>query len=118
MDAQVLRSPLPRQQQPSTAGAYPVSGAIRSVTERALPNARVHALTLEYGTYGPLRVLHLLRAENRLHHHGEISSALGRKIKAQLRECFCPGDPRWRADLLEVGASVLTQACAALAAPH
>ncbi|MFQ5934926.1 MAG: DUF2817 domain-containing protein [Acidiferrobacterales bacterium] len=97
------------------AGAYVARGLIGELTARVLGHARVHALTLEFGTYALLKVLRLLRLENRLHHYGAPSSAAERKIKSEFLECFCPSDPRWRQAVLEQGGDVLKRAQQALA---
>lgn len=104
----------------STVGSYTASGSLGSFTTAVLSEAQVHAATLEFGTYGQLRLLRALREENRLHHHGEVDSPLGRAIKARLQACFCPADPHWREMVLLTGARVLMEACAALerAAPR
>jgi hypothetical protein len=82
-----------------------------------LSSARVYALTLEFGTFAPLRVLRALRRENWLHHYGG-DSALAREIKAELRQCFCPRETRWRHAVLNKGIGVLRQALHALSAPN
>lgn len=95
---------------------YSASGSVRELSTRVFASARVYALTLEFGTFAPLRVLQALRRENWLHHHGG-DSVFSRKIKAELLQCFCPRAARWRNALLSQGLSVLQQALHALTAP-
>lgn len=91
--------------------AYEVSGHIGELSARILREARVYALTLEFGTYSSLRVIRCLHRENRLHHHGANDTALDRQRKAEIVECFCPRARRWRYRVLEQGVGVLKQAC-------
>ncbi len=95
------------------AGSYVASGSLSSLTAAVLGEAQIYAATLEFGTYGQLRLLRALREENRLHHYGERDSALGRRIKAELQACFCPADPRWRTTVLQTGVRILIDACTA-----
>ena len=98
------------------SASYRASGSVRELTARVLSSARVYALTLEFGTFAPLRVLRALRRENWLHHYGG-DSALAREIKAELQQCFCPRETRWRHAVLNKGIGVLQQALHALSAP-
>ena len=52
----------------------------------------------EFGTYGPLKVLHALREENRWHHHG--AGTLAHPAKLRLKQAFCPDDEKWRQAVL------------------
>jgi Protein of unknown function (DUF2817) len=94
----------------SASANYNASGSVRELSTRALSSARVYALTLEFGTFSPLRVLRVLYQENWLHHHGDSSSVLGRKVKAELLQCFCPRQVCWRHTVLSKGLAVLQQA--------
>ncbi len=92
-------------------GAYEVNGHIGALSARLLAEARVYAVTLEFGTYSALRVIRCLRRENQLHHQGTSNSLSGRQHKAEMMECFCPRARRWRYRVLEQGMNVLKQAC-------
>jgi hypothetical protein len=96
---------------------YSATGSVRELSTRVLSNARVYALTLEFGTFTPLRVLRALRRENWLHQCGG-NSVLADKIKAELRQCFCPQETRWRHPVLNKGVGVLREALRALSAPN
>lgn len=67
------------------------------------------AAVLEFGTYPPVRVLRMLRRENRLHHFGELRSRRAARIKAEMLETFFPSDPAWRAALLTGGRRVFAR---------
>ena len=71
----------------------------------ALPaRARMYAVTQEFGTYAPLKVLHALRQENRWHHYG--GGSLAHPTKARLKEMFAPATHRWRETTVEHGTSL------------
>lgn len=65
---------------------------------------------LEFGTYGPLRVLAALRAENRAHHHCTPGAAAYERAKRELVECFCPASGLWRRKALGRALEVIEQA--------
>ncbi len=90
--------------------AYPASGDIGELTQNVFAYCRVYPATLEFGTYSLWHTLAMLRTENRLHYYGSIDSAIGRKIKTDFRETFCPADPGWRLAILESGGKVLRRA--------
>ena len=65
---------------------------------------------LEFGTYGPLRVLAALRSENRAHHHSVPGAAAYGRAKRELVECFCPARRLWRRKALGRALEVIGQA--------
>ena len=67
---------------------------------------------LEFGTYGALRVLAALRAENRAHHHSVPGAAAYARAKRELVECFCPARELWRRKALARALEVIEQAVA------
>ncbi len=71
-------------------------------------------LCAEFGTYPILKVLAGIRAENQAHHWGRPDDPGTRRAKARLRELFCPASPRWRARVLERGATLIRQAVSGL----
>jgi hypothetical protein len=79
---------------------------------KALPDARVDAVTVEFGTFGGLRILHALREENRWHHYG--SGSLDHPAKQRLRTAFNPDAARWRNAVIAQGTQLLARAVAAL----
>ena len=97
---------------PFAAMPYNNQGGLCAALPLVLPHARVAALTQEFGTYLPLRILHALREENRWHHYGKGS--LDHPSKRRLLRSFCPPAPTWRTAVLEQGRSLVQQAVAAL----
>ena len=71
-------------------------------------------LALEFGTVSIPTVLHALCAENWLHHYGNLDSALGRKIKEDLKCAFCPPEQSWENGVIGRSEDVLRQAIAGL----
>ena len=97
-------TPLDAEESP----AYRIRGALNSVLPQAVPKATVFAITQEFGTYGPTKVLHALREENRWHHYG--GGTPGHPTKQILKETFYPQRETWRARVLQRGAELLDQA--------
>ena len=93
--------------EPRHGPAYRVRGGLSSVF-RARPDTNGCLVCQEFGTYGPLRVLHALREENRWHHYG--AGTLDHPVKQTFKRTFCPDDQRWRQSVLDRGAALLGQA--------
>jgi hypothetical protein len=66
----------------------------------------------EFGTHNPIRVLHVLREENRWHHFGEQS--LSHPAKAKLKDVFYPPSLRWRQRVLLRGQALIEKAVGTL----
>ncbi|MCY4635056.1 MAG: M14 family metallopeptidase [Acidobacteria bacterium] len=75
---------------------YAARGVMGAWLARHAGPRRYRFACLEFGTYGPLRVLAALRAENRAHHHSVASAAAYGRAKRELVECFCPARGPWR----------------------
>ncbi|MFQ6017126.1 MAG: M14 family metallopeptidase [Kiloniellaceae bacterium] len=73
-----------------------LTGVNLSGIERALPQARMTGIALEYGTLPTEQVKLALRADNWLHVHGRLDSKKGRTIKAQIREAFYQDADDWK----------------------
>ncbi|OAB56115.1 hypothetical protein AY599_27870 [Leptolyngbya valderiana BDU 20041] len=56
---------------------------------------------LEYGTIPMPEVRLAMRADNWLHHHGQLDSPKGRAIKAQIRAAFYPETVAWKTQVWE-----------------
>jgi hypothetical protein len=56
-----------------------------------------------------------LRADNWLHLHGDLDTALGRDIKAEIRRCFYPDADDWKEAVWERGLETQRLAIAGLA---
>jgi hypothetical protein len=103
---------------PESGPAYRIKGTYNSTFRTLLPRASLFLIGQEFGTYGPVRVLRALRAENRSHHYGSGSD---RHLAARaLRETFAPDDDAWRRSVLARGRAVMGQALELLAhgEPH
>jgi hypothetical protein len=61
----------------------------------------------EFGTYGPLRILAGLRAENQAHHWADPTSAASARAKRRLRELFAPAAPGWRTAVIRRGVELV-----------
>ncbi len=64
----------------------------------------------EFGTYGNLRVLAGLRAENQAHYWGQAQDRGTLSAKARLRELFCPASAQWRTRALAQGTELVEKA--------
>ena len=88
------------------ATAYRVSGLFGEWLTHRFHDRHYRFVGAEFGTYGILRVLSALRAENRQHHFGAAKSEAERRVKTELMECFCPRSSSWRervvADALQI----------------
>ncbi len=84
-----------------TSASQPILGMNQTAMVEALPNAQVHVVALEYGTWEPATVLTALRADNWLHKHGEIDGPQGRAIKKQIRHALYPDADDWRTQVWE-----------------
>ena len=82
--------------------------------EEAVPEAKVTAIALEYGTLPSPEVRLALRADNWLHLHGELESAKGQAIKAQIRAAFYQDQDDWKDMIWERGVESQRMALAGL----
>ena len=93
--------------------AYRTTGSIDNGVRRAAPKATLYFICQEFGTYGPLTNLQVLRDENRWHHYG--SGALSHPSKKKLKDTFYPDDDSWRLKILQRGRDLFNQALGVLA---
>jgi len=98
--------------QPDLGHAYRIEGGLESMIFRVFSKHRPTFIGQEFGTYGPIKVLHALREENRWHHYGE--GTLDHATKRSLKETFCPEDETWRRAVLKRGTELVAQAKAEL----
>lgn len=96
------------------ATAYRVSGIFGEWLQERFRTREYRFVAAEFGTYGVIRVLGAIRAENRAHHHGVENSVIYQSAKAELLECFCPRDKLWRKQVVESGLNIVAQATLAL----
>jgi hypothetical protein len=98
-----------------SSSSAPVSGDITFGVERALPQAEITGVTLEYGTVSVKDVLDAVRADNWLHAHGDLRAHQARDIKAQIRSAFYPEADDWKNMVFERSVDVLRRTAAGLA---
>jgi hypothetical protein len=79
-----------------TSTSAVVVGVMTDAFPQELPDAEVTPVALEYGTYTVPEVLNAVRADNWLHHRGDLGSAQGRALKADMKERFFPSGDKWR----------------------
>jgi len=73
-----------------------VVGVMMDAFPQELPDAEVTSIAIEYGTYSVPEVLGAVRADNWLHQRGDLNSALGQQLKADMKERFYPAGDKWR----------------------
>jgi len=96
--------------QVSKAATASLRGTTTVAVPAMLPNAEVTSVTLEFGTFGPVKVLRALQAENWLHHHGGSNPAQASRIKARLKQVFYPETDDWKHQVWEQGQLIAGQA--------
>jgi hypothetical protein len=79
-----------------TSTSAVVVGVMTDAFPQELPDAEVTSIAIEYGTYTVPEVLGAVRADNWLHQRGDLKSALGKEIKADIKERFFPSGDKWR----------------------
>ncbi len=79
-----------------TSTSAVVVGVMTDAFPQELPDAEVTPVALEYGTYTVPEVLTAVRADNWVHHRGDLGSAQGRALKADIKERFFPAGDKWR----------------------
>jgi hypothetical protein len=79
-----------------TSTSAVVTGCMTDAFPQELPDAEVTSIAIEYGTYSVPEVLGAVRADNWLHQRGDLESAQGRALKADMKERFFPAGDKWR----------------------
>ena len=79
-----------------SSSSAPVTGISLEAWERGMPQAKVAAIALEFGTLPLDQVLLAVRADNWLHAHGDLNSDLGKRIKRQARDAFYQDADDWK----------------------
>jgi hypothetical protein len=79
-----------------TSTSAVVVGVMTDAFSQELPDAEVTPIAIEYGTYSVPEVLAAVRADNWLHHRGDLKSALAKELKADMKERFFPAGDKWR----------------------
>lgn len=103
---------------PGRAGAtgYRVSGLFGDWLQAHFRGRAYRFLVAEFGTYDIVRVLKVLRAENRAHHYCSPDSRAYRRAKAAMRECFCPASTAWRLQVVRATLDIVERGVRALKA--
>ena len=104
----------------STRAGESVSAPLCGVIETGLTEAVAEGIeftpfTAEFGTVPAERVFWALRADNWLHHHGDLGSERAAGIRAELLHAFRPEDARWKRAVLERGRDVVQRTAAGVA---
>ena len=89
--------------------AYRATGTFGQWLQHHFADREYRFVTAEFGTYGPIRVLAAIRAENRAHHFAAEQSPVYRNAKQELKECFCPVDIFWRQQAITAGLDIMEQ---------
>ncbi len=89
--------------------AYRVSGSFDEWMQNHFSARDYRFAGAEFGTYGVIRVLAALRAENRAHYYSPKGSPSFQRAKKELLECFCPNDPAWRRKVVESALGIIDQ---------
>ena len=72
--------------------AYNARGGLGRWCQQQFASQQYTYLCIEFGTYGPLRMLRALRLENQAWQSGERPD----QVVKMMKERFCPSSPRWR----------------------
>ncbi len=94
--------------------AYQASGVFGTWMQEHFANRTYRTVGAEFGTYGVVRILAALRAENRAHHYASPGSNVWEQAKQELLECFCPANAQWRNELIASGLRIVEQSISAL----
>jgi hypothetical protein len=89
-------------------------GTLKLALPEMLPNARVVATSLEFGTLPSDEVFWAMRAENWLHHHARENYPARSEIKTNLLRAFYPDDEQWKDTVWEKGKRIVEQALVCL----
>lgn len=84
-----------------TSASSDVVGDLISGLAAALPAVEFTNMALEYGVSSVEETIDAIRADNWLHRHGTLDSAIGREIKTQIRAAFYDDAENWQALVLE-----------------
>lgn len=99
-----------------TSTSAVVQGTLINAFETESPKAEVTPIALEYGTLSVFEVLSALRADNWLHLRGDPRSALGRRIRREVRDAFYVDTDEWKTKVLARALELTDKALKALAA--
>ena len=92
--------------------AYKLRGTMAAALAARFAGSNYRCVGAEFGAYPVLRVLAAMRAENRAHFYSRPGETFYRRAKAELLECFCPSDAKWRETALHQALRVIDQGIA------
>ncbi|HEY1386780.1 MAG TPA: DUF2817 domain-containing protein, partial [Dongiaceae bacterium] len=98
-----------------TSSSYYVAGDTQVAVAQTFTSAQIAGVTLEYGTIPKVDMMNAVRADNWLYAHGDLDSAKGRAIKAQIRAAFYPDKDDWKEMVVERGHYVMKRMLRCLA---
>ncbi len=104
--------------QKSNTIAYEVTGSMGAWLQHRFNDRKYYFAGLEFGTYGPIRVLGAIRTENCAHHYADNTSRSFFDAKEELLECFCPRSEAWRRTVVEQSMEVISSAIDGLCPGH
>ena len=85
---------------------YAIKGGMSNIYLQVFDRIQLIYLTVEFGTYSPIKVLHALREENRCHFHTD--GDLGHPAKQRLRRALCPDSTTWREQVVTDGTRLVS----------
>jgi hypothetical protein len=91
---------------PNNSVAYKTNGGLIEALPSLFKDSNVYGLVQEFGTYNILKVLYNIRLEN-YYYNNSSSNIL--KPNYDLKEIFCPSDPKWRSIVIQRGLDVFNQ---------
>jgi len=98
--------------------AYPVTGSMGAWLQNHFKDRKYYFAGLEFGTYGPIRVLGAIRTENCAWHYADTNGSSYAAAKAELLECFCPRSDLWRSKVVDQSMNVISAAINRLSPDH
>jgi len=98
-----------------TSNSSDVVGDLLTGLEQALPGVELTGMALEYGVLSMQETIDAVRADNWLHHHGQLESEQGRAIKAQIRAAFYGDADDWKGMVFDQGIAAQRSALRGLA---
>ena len=99
--------------EPGAGDYYPVTGHASDGYESWFEGRELSAIVLEFGTYDLQHTSGVMRAEQRLRHHGDSIRA-PEAIRHDVVEAYCPADPAWRYAVWTRALQVVEQSIAGL----
>jgi hypothetical protein len=94
--------------------AYAANGGWSRWCVAQKPSIDYTYLCAEFGTLGPIKILNRLRRENQAHFYCDPNDSRFARAKTDLKESFCPSDPRWRKAVLAQASIIVEQSLSML----